>query len=242
MPRAVTLRLGWRFLRVRDRRRLTSMGLVVVGVAFATLSVLSGLAAFATVGDRSDRTAARASLIASDAVRPDAWMMDLRKPYGNAMLRRVDIALSEHPPPPPPGLDRWPQPNEQFVSPAYLSAVEDDTRLRSYAPGEVIGTIASAGLRSPDELVVYRGVERSELPRGGVNVITRHAEPVTALSLDTVELSGGQVIGLMAVFGVLVGLPIVAFLAVASACRRARAPVAWPRCTFSGCRQRVCEP
>lgn len=216
VPRVVALRLGWRLLRASDARRLVSMALVVIGVGLAILSILSGLAAFQTVDARADRTAARSFLDAADGQAADAWTDVHRMPYKNSMVRRVDIALSAHPLPPVPGLTRWPGPGEVLVSPAFANAVRSDPTLLAYAPGNIVGQITAPGLHAPDELAVYRGVSRAELPRGGVGVATRHGEPNTALALDRLEMSGGQLAGLMGLFAVIVGLPTAAFLSVAA--------------------------
>lgn len=216
VPRVVILRLGWRLLRGSEARRLVSMALVVIGVGLAVLSILSGLAAFHTVHARAERTAARSFLDAPDGQAPDAWTDVHRMPYGNAMVRRVDIALSAHPLPPAPGLTRWPAPGEEIVSPAFANAARSDPTLHAYAPGRIVGQIDAAGLHAPDELAVYRGVPREALPRGGVGVVTRHGEPDTALALDQVEMSSGQLAGLMGLYAVIVGLPTVAFLSVAA--------------------------
>jgi hypothetical protein len=212
----VVFRLGWRLLRATDRRRFLSMGLVVVGVALAALSVLVGIAAFRTVEARSERVAARAFVSVDRKAPAAAWHERQRMPYGNRMLLRVDVALGEEPPPPAPGLDRWPEPGEVMASPAYQRGLAADPALGSYAGTTIVASVGEAGLRSPDELVVYRGVERADLPFGGVPVVARNDAPGGPLALDVLGLHPKQVAGLTGLFIVLVGLPVAAFLTVAA--------------------------
>lgn len=54
---------------------------------------------------------------------------------------------------PPPGLPRWPQPGEAFLSPALLAADPDGVLQRRY--GIFGGAIGMQGLAEPDEWLVY---------------------------------------------------------------------------------------
>ncbi len=59
---------------------------------------------------------------------------------------------------PPPGLDHAPKPGEVFVSPALAKLWGPDLAKR-YKTAQPTGTISSAGLSSPDELVAIRGLQ-----------------------------------------------------------------------------------
>lgn len=204
---------------------MISLGLIVVGVGLAVLSVLCAVAAFTVVGARQDRTLGRALADATDSDPATAWVDVHRQPYGNRMVLHVDVALSALPPPPPPGLARWPAPGEEIVSPAFRTAAAGDAALTAYAPGRRVGTIGEPGLRSPDELAVYRGVQRTALPRGGNGIVARTDQPGHSLFRDTSDMPGKQVSALAAIVMVCLGLPVLAFLAVAarlSASTRAR--------------------
>jgi hypothetical protein len=225
ISRRLAWRLGWRFLRVREPRRIVSLSLIVVGVGMAILAVLAAVAAFTVVGARQDRTLARALADATDADPATAWVDVHRQPYGDRMVLRVDVALSPNPPPPPPGIARWPVPGEILVSPAFRAAAAADSALAAYAPGRPGGSVGEPGLRSPAELVVYRGVNRAALPRGGSGIVARTGQAPHSLFRDTLDMSGNQVGGLAGVVIVCLGLPVLAFLAVAarlSASTRAR--------------------
>lgn len=225
LSRRATVRLGWRLLRIREPRRAVSLALVVVGLAVAVVSVLSAVSAYTVVGARTDRTVARAQATATDTEPATAWVDVHRQPFHNRTLLRVDIALSAAPPPPPPGVVRWPAPGEEMVSPAYRAGSATDPSLRAYAPGRDVGTVGNAGLRSPDELVVYRGVNRADLPRGGAGIVARTDQVPRALAIDTFDIPAGQLRTLIVTVLVCLGLPLLAFLSVAarlSASTRAR--------------------
>lgn len=225
VPRRLAWRLGRQLLRIRDTRRLVSLGLIVLGTGLAVLSVLSAVAAFAVVGARQDRTLDRALADAGESEPATAWTDVHRQPYGNRMVLRVDVALGADPPPPPPGVSRWPAAGEELVSPAFASASAADPTLTTYAPGRVVGTVGDRGLRFPAELVVYRGVRRSDLPRGGNGIVARTDQAPHSLFRDTLDMPGKQVAALAAIVVVCLGLPLLAFLAVAarlSASTRAR--------------------
>jgi hypothetical protein len=217
VPVLTLARLGWRLLRVADRRRTTSMVLVVVGTAAAVLSALVGLSVFTVVDARQSRAEARSFRSPENFADARMWVMEQYYPWRNRVVVRVDIALSTDTalsdalPPPAPGLPRWPRPGEAFTSPAYAREAARHPELASYAPGRVVGTVGPAGLRGPDELLVYGGVGETAFPHGGL--------PVAAVGRGfppTTELPPGAVARLVPLFLACVGLPLCAFLAVAA--------------------------
>jgi hypothetical protein len=209
VPVTTLARLGWRLLRVADRRRTASMVLVVLGTAAAVLSALVGLAVSTVVDARQARAEARSFRTPDDLADARMWVMEQYYPWRHRVLVRVDVALSGEPPSTAPGLPRWPRPGEAFVSPAYAREVARHPQLAAYAPGKIVGTVGPAGLRGPEELVVYGGVRRSAFPDGGLPV----AEAGRGFP-PTTELPPGIVARLVAFYLVCVGLPLCAFLAV----------------------------
>jgi hypothetical protein len=198
------------------------MALVVVGTALAVLSVLAGMAAFDAIAGRADRAQARSLgfVPAEDAATAHLWAYEQRTTWGRWMVTRVDVATEAGAPKPPPGLSRWPRPGEAYVSPELARLLPVNSTLPSYVQAKVTGRISSAGIRGPDELYVYRGVKKTELPRGG--------DPVVAIGTGlptTSELTFGELAGLVAFFLGCLGLPLGAFVMVAarlSATTRAR--------------------
>ncbi|ADB32529.1 protein of unknown function DUF214 [Kribbella flavida DSM 17836] len=77
-------------------------------------------------------------------------------------LTRLDVAIINEQRnaelPPPPGLPHAPRPGEVFVSPEVAKLWAGSDLAQRYQLPAPTGTISSAGLSSPDELVVIRGV------------------------------------------------------------------------------------
>lgn len=199
------------------------MVLVSTGVAVVVLGALVCVAAASVVEHRAERTAARGLTFAADPADAQGWATVRRIPYGERMLLRVDIDPRDLEVL-PPGLSRWPGRGELIASPAAADLMAHDPVFADYAPGEVTGRVTDEGLRAPDELVVYRGVDRAEQPGGGIAVVDRGRAP-GATDRDTADIPPGQVAGLVVLLAVVVGLPVIAFLSVAarlSAATRAR--------------------
>ena len=78
-------------------------------------------------------------------------------------VNRVDLAINnpkrDAELPPPPGLSHAPKPGEVFVSPELAKHWSEDLRTR-YKLEQPTGIISDAGLSSPDELIVIRGVAK----------------------------------------------------------------------------------
>ncbi|TCM40203.1 FtsX-like permease family protein [Kribbella sp. VKM Ac-2568] len=78
-------------------------------------------------------------------------------------VNRVDLAINnpkrDGELPPPPGLSHAPKPGEVFVSPELAKRWSEDLRTR-YKLEQPTGIISDAGLSSPDELIVIRGVAK----------------------------------------------------------------------------------
>ncbi len=218
------LRLGVRLLVTGGARRRWSMVLVVAGVAVVVLGGLVCTAAATVTGSQAARTQARApAYLYDDPARTQGWVTQSRTPYDDRMLLRVDVDVRSPDLGTPPGVAAWPGPGEMLVSPAVATALRDDPDLARSLPGAVTGTVGDDGLRTPDELVVYRGVPRADQWRGGTAVVDRSSGGLVVP--DTIDIPAGQVAGLVAVLVLLAGLPSIAFLTVAarlSAATRAR--------------------
>lgn len=215
MTVSVTLKLGLRLLRVRDTRRRISLGLSVVGIALAALSAMVAFASFSVVEHRKEVGLARSAVELDEGQAAHVWARTDTHPYDGQVVFRTDIATDGSSEatgvPKPPGVDRWPGPGELVVSPQFAAEVERGADLASYAPGEIVDHIGDVGLRAPDELVVYRGVSRTELGDVG--------SPVAAFGGTmpvNQELVDSQLKGLAVFFLTCLGLPVCAFLVVAA--------------------------
>ncbi len=187
------------------------MALVIAGTAAAVLSILVGVGALQVADTRGDRVAARSFAEATDPAKARAWIEVRRSPWRGEMVTRIDIAVADSGLAPSPGLESWPKVGEAAISPELSRLLPANTDLASHIQGEVAGQIGRAGLRAPDELLVYRGVPRSALPRGGMAVEATSDGPPFML-----ELEQGQVAALTAFFLSCLGLPLCGFLVVAA--------------------------
>ncbi|MGC4938928.1 FtsX-like permease family protein [Kribbella sp. DT2] len=77
-------------------------------------------------------------------------------------VTRIDLAVTDDQRnaqlPAPPGLPHAPKPGEVFVSPALAKLWGSGDLAKRYKVDQPTGTISSAGLSSPDELVAIRGL------------------------------------------------------------------------------------
>lgn len=100
--------------------------------------------------------------------------------------------------PPPPGVARVPSVGQTYVSPAVAAAIKNDPAVAGRVPGKIVGTIASAGLQSPDQYYVLAG--RTPAPdwwhaHGWGGVAVQGARPT---------IPQGALLGILAV---LIGMP-----------------------------------
>lgn len=213
-PMWLSVRIGLRLLRVRDRGRGCSLALSVLGIALAAVSVLLAAASFSVVEHRKDVGLAR-SEVWDESQAAHVWSYTQVLDYDRRNIYRIDIATDGTAAADgvgkPPGVDTWPRPGEQFVSPRFAEEAEQSADLLGYAPGEIVGRIGDNGLRAPDELVVYRGVTRAELGELGTPTASFGGNSPANQELDESQLQG------LAVFFVTcLGLPVCAFLVVAA--------------------------
>jgi hypothetical protein len=150
--------LGYRLAkRSRGRGRVRQF-LTVFAVAVGILLILACLAAPNVIRDRQERVSGRAALLKDGSVSQFAGLAIPDRWHGDSLTRV--LVPSGTVGPPPPGVARLPKPGEVVVSPALnkLANQSNTKALRDRLPGRVIGTIASAGLEQPQELLAYVGV------------------------------------------------------------------------------------
>lgn len=159
------LRLLPLFLRREGaRNELRSAGLTAAGVAVATAIALTVLSFLPGLDGRADRMAWREPTVAASAEAATIAQQRSLDLFDERVIDRVDLApldvsadLADLPA--PPGLDRFPEAGEIYVSPALQRLLQDtpDGELADRFPGTVRGTIGSAGLAHDDELVAVVG-------------------------------------------------------------------------------------
>ncbi|MFF2142798.1 FtsX-like permease family protein [Kitasatospora sp. NPDC058190] len=99
--------------------------------------------------------------------------------YRGKTVFRADVAPTGPTSPLPPGLSRLPAPGEYYASPALEKLLRDTpaVELADRFPGRLVGTIADAGLPSPDSLVMVVGRT--------VDEVKARPRPTTVTSIAT---------------------------------------------------------
>ncbi|GAA1569815.1 hypothetical protein GCM10009789_24170 [Kribbella sancticallisti] len=155
--------LGLRFVR-----RPGPGGRAANLAAFGATAVVALLVTFLIAGSlglthRSDRIGWRTTND-GDAKSAVGVVNDVHDMADGVPFTRYDLAINNPQRnselPPPPGLPSAPKPGEVFVSPELAKQWSADLS-RRYQVDKPTGTISEAGLSSPDELVVIRGVEKN---------------------------------------------------------------------------------
>lgn len=153
----------WLLLCQVGRRAGASSGLtglvhrlsLVLAAAFVLATFFLFLAGNDVSAQRQHRLDAREPIFAASAGSPDVvarW--NVRDDYFvDRQFLLLYVAPLRASAPPPPGLPRWPEPGEAFLSPALAAADRQGSVHHRY--GTFGGTIASDGLADPDEWVVY---------------------------------------------------------------------------------------
>lgn len=146
-------------------------------VAVASLSgfigvvvLLAGVVAPQVASSRAT-TVAESYLVAATDAQGSALVQrsnDLFKDH-SVRLYRVGSVSGEGPEL-PPGVTALPQPGQLVVSPAAAELLERDDAFAERYQGQVSGIVTDAGLQGPHELVVWLGVEGSDVGANAIRV------------------------------------------------------------------------
>ncbi|MCZ4499419.1 MAG: transporter ATP-binding protein [Marmoricola sp.] len=155
MSRRPGYRLGWSW--VRSSWRLPTTWASVIGVAVAVLVALTAVALWHGNDDRFERGAGQEPRHASGA--RSTFTAQLRSvPYDGDVFTTVLVSRTTADAPAPPGLARFPEPGEAWISPALSAAMRTRPALARSLPGRVVGIIGERGLQSPDQLYAVVGL------------------------------------------------------------------------------------
>ncbi|MGI5287909.1 FtsX-like permease family protein [Nonomuraea polychroma] len=152
----MNLELTWRLLRGGGRRGLLGTWLTLGAVAVSTALLLFAVAANFAFDARADRGAWRNPVPAvSGAVAIEASRYDYVR---DQAITVVDLAALKPDVPAPPGMPRFPQPGEVWLSPALTELIRQlpaDQLAKRYP--DVRGILGDEALVHPDELVAVVG-------------------------------------------------------------------------------------
>jgi len=183
------------------------LALTVVGIALGVVAALFALAVPQFLQAAADREAARFPVAASEQQTAVFRYAIAEDEFRDDVWTQFFLATGEggNAPPSPPGISRFPEPGELFVSPAVNELLEAEPSARTRLPGVVAGIIGSDGLGDPDELVTYIGATPEEIPNGapavGFGLAGATSSPVVSSTAVRAEML------------LLVGLPALAYLA-----------------------------
>ncbi len=196
--------------RVGLRIALLSGGWSLAGAALVATTIAAGLAAMLTllsvvpaVEHRADRAAWNQVVTGYGPPADDGPLVATSQTYlADLPVAVVSVGKAVPTSPRPPGVDRLPGPGEAVVSPALARLLVAQPEA-SDRYGTVVGTIGTAGLMGPDDLVVVRGVseERVRLDGSRITVFPTHADlaPFTAPEKLTFVLGAASLAVLVAV-------------------------------------------
>ncbi|MEU0204535.1 MULTISPECIES: FtsX-like permease family protein [unclassified Streptomyces] len=209
-----TWTLTWRLTRAGGRTGLLATGLAVAAAAISTALLLLCVATNLGFQQRADRIDWRNPVRSSAPVAVEAVGTTFS---GGTPVTVVDLAqLPGRQAPAPPGMPRFPQPGETWVSPALADLLHRLPADRHPVPGTPAGTLGREALARPGELVAVVGhkptaaavtTPRADDPRrpGDTITPTRIADftgrPVT-------YGIGGQYVALAKIATILVVIPL----------------------------------
>ncbi|MFE3548187.1 FtsX-like permease family protein [Streptomyces kronopolitis] len=150
-----TWTLTWRLTRAGGRMGLLATGLAVAAAAVSTALLLLCVAGNLGFQQRADRTDWRSPVTSATPVATEAVGMTFS---GGIPVTVVDVAeLPGKKAPAPPGMPRFPEPGEVWVSPALAGRLGHLPSGQRPVAGTPDGTLGRAALAHPGELVAVVG-------------------------------------------------------------------------------------
>jgi len=179
--------------------------LLALGVTVGVAVVLTALAVTTAFDDRDDRAQQREPVAALESAPGLLGVSVRHEVYDGHAWRRVLVANVTANAVRPPGVTDLPGPGESVVSPALFQAQSDP--LIHLRLGKIVGVLGNEALLSPTDLISYTGVAASPGAMGQVRSWGTQGKVAE-------EFSGRRLFQLELLL--LVGLPLVMFLQVAS--------------------------
>jgi hypothetical protein len=179
--------LGLRLLRGQGRTGILRVTLMVAGTALGVVLLLVALSVQPVLQARDARLAARTPICAQGhlcGLGAEVTGVYQGHTYTEEL---VDAPAGT---PAPAGLSRLPAPGQVLLSPAlrHLATAPGNDLLLRRLPGDVVGTVGSAGLLQPDELLAYVGVAHIGSPQHVGRIIGWGGTvPKTAAASSTTE-------------------------------------------------------
>jgi hypothetical protein len=205
------LRIGRAAGRTTPGMRIRMWALVLAAAALA-LTALTIVTTSATFDGRAERDTARGPILTSSQHQGTALWKEAIDAFGTSPHSIIYVEPLESDALPPPGLSRWPQPGEVFLSAELARAAKDNDGLDRY--GRYAGEIDERGLRSPSERLAYARPAHSPADPSaeGWQYITGFGQ-LFPMNQEVYPYSKGATIGVIAV---LMAMPALALVVVAT--------------------------
>jgi hypothetical protein len=164
------IRLGLRLTFGSGREALLRVLVTAVAVALGVGLLLAALAGVNGLYAQSDRGAWLNSAVQPTPATSPAgglWWEPSTDSFESQLIDRIDVAAAGPGAPIPPGMSRLPGPGQYFASPEMVTLLRSQPadELRDRYPGRLVGTIGSAGLPSPNSLIIVVGHSVSQLSK-----------------------------------------------------------------------------
>ncbi len=156
------IRLGFRLTLGSGREALLRVLVTAAAVALGVCLLLAAMAGSNGLHAQSDRGAWLNSAVQPTPPGSPAsglWWEPSTDLFGSQPIDRIDVAAAGPGAPVPPGLSHLPGPGQYFASPELVSLLraQPADELRDRYPGRLVGIIGSAGLPSPNSLIIVVG-------------------------------------------------------------------------------------
>ena len=217
------IRLGLRLTLGSGREALLRVLVTAAAVALGVGLLLAALAGINGLHAQSDRGAWLNSAVQPTPPTSPAsglWWEPSTDSFGSQLIDQIDVAAAGPGAPIPPGMSRLPGPGQYFASPELVSLLRSQPadELRDRYPGRLVGTIGSAGLPSPNSLIIVIGHSVGQLSKqpAAIEIGAIHRGLANCYGCQSVVGSGPVLEFILVGGAVALVLPILILIATAS--------------------------
>jgi hypothetical protein len=217
------IRLGLRLTFGSGREALLPVLVTATAVALGVGLLLAALAGINGLHAQSDRGAWLNSAVQPTPPTSPAsglWWEPSTDSFGSQLIDQIDVAAAGPGAPVPPGMTRLPGQGEYFASPELVSLLRSQPadELRDRYPGRLVGTIGSAGLPSPNSLIIVIGHSVDQLSKqpAAIEIGAIHGGLANCYGCQSVVGSGPVLEFILVGGAVALVLPVLILIATAS--------------------------
>ncbi|MGP0031808.1 MAG: FtsX-like permease family protein, partial [Acidimicrobiales bacterium] len=217
------IRLSLRLTLGSGREALLRVLVTAAAVALGVGLLLAALAGINGLHAQSDRGAWLNSAVQPTLPTSPAsglWWDPSTDSFGDQLIDQIDVAAAGPGAPIPPGMSRLPGPGQYVASPELVSLLRSQPadELRDRYPGRLVGTIDSAGLPSPNSLIIVIGHSVGQLSKqpAAIEIGAIHRGLANCYGCQSVVGSGPTLEFILAGGAVALVLPVLILIATAS--------------------------